>query len=92
MSFSNYMCPPSRCNRSRTGRGGEEVIQGPQPPVMICLQPQRVIRFDGAYLRFTGELRIEHRRADTVAAVARPARSGMPAYGEFMRRLRPPRL
>ena len=26
----------------------------------------RLIRFDGAYLRFTGELRIEHRRADTV--------------------------
>jgi hypothetical protein len=27
----------------------------------------RLIRFDGAYLRFTGELRIEHRRGDTVA-------------------------
>jgi hypothetical protein len=26
----------------------------------------RLVRFDGAYLRFTGELRIEHRRADTV--------------------------
>jgi hypothetical protein len=26
----------------------------------------RLIRFDGAYLRFTGELRVEHRRADTV--------------------------
>jgi hypothetical protein len=26
----------------------------------------RLIRFDGAYLRFTGELRIEHRRADMV--------------------------
>jgi hypothetical protein len=26
----------------------------------------RLMRFDGAYLRFTGELRIEHRRADTV--------------------------
>jgi hypothetical protein len=26
----------------------------------------RLIRFDGAYLRFTGELRIEHRRAGTV--------------------------
>jgi predicted secreted hydrolase len=26
----------------------------------------RLIRFDGAYLRFTGELRIEHRRSDTV--------------------------
>jgi hypothetical protein len=26
----------------------------------------RLIRFDGAYLRFTGELRIEHQRADTV--------------------------
>jgi hypothetical protein len=25
-----------------------------------------LIRFDGAYLRFTGELRIEHRRSDTV--------------------------
>jgi hypothetical protein len=26
----------------------------------------KLIRFDGAYLRFTGELRIEHRHADTV--------------------------
>jgi hypothetical protein len=26
----------------------------------------RLMRFDGAYLRFTGELRIEHRRSETV--------------------------
>jgi hypothetical protein len=26
----------------------------------------KLTRFDGAYLRFTGEIRIEHRRADTV--------------------------
>jgi hypothetical protein len=26
----------------------------------------KLIRFDGAYLRFTGELRIEHRSSDAV--------------------------
>ena len=26
----------------------------------------KLMRFDGAYLRFTGELRIEHRRSDAV--------------------------